>query len=86
MKMTFIIDPGKNAEFTSQKNSFTVDADTYESAAQKGAGVLFGSKRGLAAVRTTGDTGKSGMFNAYLPAKTGGQSSHGYNFHVRELR
>lgn len=84
--MNFIIDPGENSKFTDVKTNFTVSADTYEQAAQKAARKLFGNKRGLEAIRTTGDTGMSGMFNAYLPCKTGGQSSHGYNFHVRQAR
>jgi len=84
--MQFTIDPGKNSEFAKINASFTVSAKTHEEAAQKAVRKLFGSKRGLTAVRTTGNTGMSGMFNAYLPCKTGGQSSHGYNFHVRQLR
>ena len=64
---------------------FTVRATSYEDAAQIGARRLEGRKRGLFAQRVTGDTGKSGYFQAYLPCKTGGSSSYGRNFHVREL-
>lgn len=79
--MTFRIDP-KNNQFTGITEEFTVTAKTTEEAAQKAARKLFGSKRGLQAIRTTGEGNMSGMFNAYLPCKTGGVSSYGNNFHV----
>jgi hypothetical protein len=64
---------------------FTVRAVTYEQAAQMGARRLHGRQRGLFARRVTGDPGKSGYFQAYIPVTTGGASSYGRNFHVREI-
>jgi hypothetical protein len=39
--------------------------------------------RRAVAIRTTGDAGKSGGFQTYLPLKTGGLASTGDPFHVR---
>lgn len=62
-----------------------VRATSCEHAAQIGARRLQGRKRGLFAMRVTGDPGKSGYWQAYLPVSTGtGSSSYGRNFHVRE--
>lgn len=63
----------------------TVRAEDYHHAAQIGAKRLLGRKRGLFAHRVTGEAGKSGYFQAYLPVKTGGASSYGRPFHVREM-
>lgn len=60
----------------------TALADSYEHAAQIGARRLHGRKRGLLAIRVTGDAGLSGYFQAYVPCPTGGQTSWGRNFHV----
>lgn len=66
------------------REPFMVRAEGYEHAAQIAARRLYGRKRGLLAVRVTGDHGMSGYFQAYLPCTTGGLSSHGRNFHVME--
>jgi len=63
---------------------FRVRAEGHQQAAQNAARHLYGRKRGLLAVRVTGDHGMSGYFQAYLPCTTGGLSSHGRNFHVME--
>lgn len=41
-------------------------------------------KRGLTAVRCTGVSGKSGIFQCYVPARTGGLTSIGPNIHAVE--
>jgi hypothetical protein len=61
---------------------FRVRAEGYEHAAQIAARRLYGRKAGMQAVRVTGDQGKGGYFQAYLPCKTRGLSSYGRNFHV----
>ena len=80
---TFTIDPKNNA-FTGITQKFHVKAETYNEAALKAARKMFGRRTTISARRTTGDNNKSGIFNAYLPCKTGGISAHGNNFHVRE--
>jgi hypothetical protein len=63
---------------------FEVRAASLEHAAQIAARRLNGRKRGLHAIRVTGDPGMSGYWQAYVPVKHGGASSWGRNFHVRE--
>jgi hypothetical protein len=64
---------------------FRVRAESYEHAAQIAARRLYGRLRGLQAVRVTGDQGRSGYFQAYLPCKTGGLTSPGRNGPVMVL-
>ena len=59
----------------------TVDAETYTEAANKAARKLYGKK--VTANRTTGDTGKSGYFQAYEAMRPRGQNSVGEPFHVQ---
>lgn len=63
---------------------FEVRAESYEHAAQIGARRLQGRQRGLCAKRVTGDAGKSGYFQGYVPVRSGGYTTIGRNFHVRE--
>jgi len=63
---------------------FRVRANDYEHAAQIAARRLYGRLKGLWATRVTGDRGKSGYWQAYLPVQQGCSSSHGRNFHVME--
>lgn len=62
-----------------------VRATSVEHAAQVATRRLYGRTRGLYARRVTGDAGKSGYFQAYVPSKTGGATSYGRNFHVQEM-
>jgi hypothetical protein len=59
----------------------TINAATLEDAAEK-----FGRRGSRRAVtlRTTGSTGLSGIFQAYVPVREGGMTSTGEQFHVRE--
>jgi hypothetical protein len=57
-----------------------IRAASYEHAATIAARRMHG--RRAVAIRTTGDAGKSGFFQAYLPLKTGGLVSTGDPFHV----
>lgn len=61
----------------------TVQAENYTEAANKAAKKLYGKK--ATANRTTGETGKSGYFQAYEPMPRGerGQNSVGDPFHVQ---
>jgi hypothetical protein len=65
------------------ENLFSVTADNYTQAAIKAAHKLYGVK--ATARRTTGDTGKSGYFQAYEPMPRGqrGLNSVGEPFHVQ---
>ena len=62
----------------------TIQADSYDEAASKFAKKAYGKR--VQARRTTGNTGKSGMFQAYQPVK-GGAGQHwtsiGEPFHVQ---
>ena len=64
---------------------FCVLAESFEHAAQIGARRLHGRKRGLQGIRVTGDAGKSGYFQAYVPCHTGGLTSWGRNYHVQQV-
>lgn len=55
-------------------------AGTPDEAATRYARRVWG--RRAMALRVTGDRGLSGMFQAYLPARTGGQTSTGDPYHV----
>lgn len=68
---------------------FTVRAENYEHAAQIAARRLVGRKRGLFARRVTGDSDKSGYYQAYVQVRHGSSarweaSSYDRSFHVRE--
>lgn len=65
------------------ENLFTVNAENYTEAANKAARKLYGVK--ATANRTTGETGKSGYFQAYKPLPQGqrGLNSIGEPFHVQ---
>lgn len=74
-------------EFTitdSKESVFTITADNYNEAALKAARRLFGYRTTISTIRTTGNSLMSGYFQAYLPVPTGGRTSHGSAFHVRE--
>ena len=62
---------------------FRVHAHSYQHAAEIAARRLHGRKRGLVAVRVTGDAGLSGYWQAYVPVTHGtGLTSWGRNYHV----
>jgi hypothetical protein len=67
-----------------RRGPFMVRAESYDHAAQIGARGLYGRLKGLWATRVTGDAGKSGYSQAYLPVEQNCSSSHGRNFHVQE--
>ena len=61
---------------------FYGDDAEYQAAALKMAREAIPHTRGLIARRVTGDPGKSGMFQAYIPLSGGVLNSIGDNFHV----
>ncbi len=72
--------------FTISRNTedlLTVQAENYTDAAEEAAKKLYG--KNTTANRTTGDTGKSGYFQAYEPMPKGqsGLNSVGEPFHVQ---
>lgn len=65
------------------ENLFSLNADNYTEAANRAARKLYGKK--ATANRTTGEIGKSGYFQAYMPMprRQRGQTSIGEPFHVQ---
>lgn len=58
----------------------TIRSDSSESAASVYARRQYG--RRATAIRVTGLPGKTGIFQAFVPVRTGGQTSQGPQFHV----
>ena len=59
--------------------------DEYQAEAMRQARASLPRTRGLTVLRVTGDSGKSGMFQAYVPVPQrlgGGLNSVGDNFHI----
>jgi len=59
-----------------------VKASDHQQAADRWARRQHGRK--ASALLVQGETGKSGLYQAYKPARGGGQSSVGENFNVRD--
>ena len=63
---------------------FVVRATSFSHAACIGARHMYGRKRGMVAQQVTGDSGRSGYFQAYVPMRqNSGLTSFGRNYHVR---
>jgi len=72
-------------KITRNEKAFTVEAASYEEAATKAARKLLNIRsEKIQGLRVTGDSGKSGMFNAYR-SEAQGMNSVGSNFHIREI-
>lgn len=82
MKFRITVTEGKR-----KHESFIIDADSYESAAQKALPKLGIKGKNAQAVRVTGIAGKSGIYQGYKPVSKkhgSGLNSDGPNFHVTE--